>query len=68
MNNEAKFWKAEYERLRRNKNKEIQRTREQISIFFDKTWNLLHELGMKDEEIREYYGSRTDVSPMRNQG
>ena len=53
---DAKFWKAEYERLRRNKNKEIQRTREQISVFFDKTWDLLHALGLSDEEIKEYYG------------
>lgn len=52
---DARFWKSEYERLRRNKNKEIQRTREQIAIFFDKTWTLLHELGMKDEEIKKYY-------------
>lgn len=54
-NYDAKFWKAEYERLRRNKNKEIQRTREQISVFFDKTWDLLHLLGMSDKEILEYY-------------
>lgn len=56
MDYDAKFWKAEYERLRRNKNKEIKQTREQISIFFDKTWNLLHELGMNDKEIIEFYG------------
>lgn len=52
---DAAFWKNEYERLRRNKNKEIQRTRERISVFFDKTWTLLHELGMNDKEILEYY-------------
>ena len=56
MDYDAKFWKAEYERIRRNKNKEIKQTREQISIFFDKTWNLLHELGMNDKEIIEFYG------------
>lgn len=55
---DARFWKNEYERLRRNKNKEIQRTREQISIFFDKTWALLHELGLDDKEIMEYYARR----------
>lgn len=55
MDYDAKFWKAEYERLRRNKNKEIQHTREQISVFFDKTWKLLHLIGMSDEEIWEYY-------------
>lgn len=56
MDYDANFWKAEYERLRRNKNKEIKQTREQISIFFDKTWNLLHELDMNDKEIIEFYG------------
>ena len=61
MDYDAKFWKAEYERLRRNKNKEIKQTREQISVFFDKTWNLLHELGMSDEEIKKYYDG-TDIS------
>lgn len=61
MNNEARFWKSEYERLRRNKNKEIQRTREQISVFFDKTWELLHLLGLSDEEIKKYYDG-TDIS------
>ena len=55
---DARFWKNEYERLRRNKNKEIQWTREQISIFFDKTWALLHELGLSDKEIMEYYARR----------
>jgi hypothetical protein len=55
---DARFWKSEYERLRRNKNKEIQRTREQIAIFFDKTWALLHELGLDDKEIMEYYARR----------
>lgn len=61
MNYDANFWKSEYERLRRNKNKEIQRTREQISVFFDKTWDLLHLLGMSDEEIKKYYDG-TDIS------
>lgn len=55
MNYDANFWKAEYERLRRNKKKEIERMRERQSIFFDKTWTLLHLLGMSDGEIRKYY-------------
>lgn len=55
MDYDAKFWKAEYERLRRNKNKEIDRIRWQNSVFFDKTWKLLHLLGMSDREIIEYY-------------
>lgn len=55
MDYDAKFWKAEYERLRRNKNKEIDRKRRQVSVFYDKTWKLLHLLGMSDEEIIKYY-------------
>ncbi len=55
MNHEAKFWKAEYERLRRNKHKEIEKMKIRESSFFDKTWKLLHLLGMKDEEIIVYY-------------
>lgn len=55
---DARFWKSEYERLRRNKNKEIKRTRDQIAIFFDKTWTLLHALGLNDEEIMNYYAKQ----------
>lgn len=61
MDYDAQFWKAEYERLRRNKNKEIQRMRERQSVFFDKTWTLLHALGLSDEEIKKYYDG-TNIS------
>ena len=56
MNYDANFWKAEYERLRRNRKKEIERLRWQTAVFASKTWELLHLLGMKDKEILEYYG------------
>lgn len=62
LNNEAQFYKSEYERLRRNKNKQIERMRVKQSMFFDKTWKLLHLLGMSDREIIEYYGA---VEPVR---
>ena len=56
MNYDAKFWRAEYERLRRKKNKEIEKMKIREGYFFDKTWKLLHLLGMKDEEIIRFYG------------
>lgn len=59
MNYDANFWKAEYERLRRNRKKEIEKLRWQTAVFTKKTWDLLHLLGMSDKEILEYYG-RTD--------
>lgn len=61
MDYNAKFWKSEYERLRRNKNKEIDRMKWQISVFFDKTWKLLHLLGMSDKEIIEYYKKEESI-------
>lgn len=53
---DAQFWKNEYERLRRNRKKEIEHLRYQTAVFSKKTWDLLHLLGMKDKEIMEYYG------------
>jgi len=55
MNHEAQFYKSEYERLRRNKNKQIEQMRVKQSLFFDRTWKLLHLLGLSDKEIIEYY-------------
>lgn len=55
MDYDAKFWKAEYERLRRNKNKEIDKMKADQLYFFSKTWKLLHYLGLKDEEIAAFY-------------
>lgn len=56
MTNEAKYYKAEYENLRRKKNKEIAQLRLRHSIFFDKTYKLLKALGMSDKDIMKYYG------------
>ena len=55
MNYDVNFWKAEYERLRRNRKKEIEKLRLQTAVFTRKTWDLLHLLGMSDKEIFEYY-------------
>lgn len=54
---DAQFWKNEYERLRRSRKREIERLRWQTAVFTKKTWDLLHLLGMKDEEILEYYAN-----------
>lgn len=61
MDYDARFWKSEYERLRRNKNKEINTIRMQFSVFYDKTWKLLHLLGMSDEEIIRYYEDKESI-------
>lgn len=55
MLNESNYWKCEYENLRRKKNREISRMKACQLKFMDKTWRLLHLLGMKDEEILNYY-------------
>lgn len=60
MDKEDRFWKSEYENLRRKKNKEIKFLRRRFSIFFDTTWNLLKELGMSEEEIIKYYVSKDE--------
>lgn len=49
-----KYYKAEYERLRRSKNKEIKHLRRQYHNFIIATWNLLR-LFMKEKEIIKYY-------------
>lgn len=55
MDREAKYWRAEYENLRRKKKKEIEMMKNNQIRFFDKTWKLLHILGMKDKDIIEFY-------------
>lgn len=55
MDREAKYWRAEYENLRRKKNKEIERMKYQQAKFAHKTLDLLKALGMKDKEIFMYY-------------
>lgn len=53
-----KYWRSEYENLRRKKNKEIERMKLYQSRFANKTYTLLKALGMTDEQIRRYYYER----------
>lgn len=55
MSNENKYWKCEYENLRRKKNKELKQKAIQSSSFVHKTLDLLHMLGLDDEQIFAYY-------------
>ena len=55
LSKEAKYYRCEYENLRRKKNKQIERMKINQIKFFDKTWKFLHLLGMKDMDIIEYY-------------
>lgn len=59
MTNEEKYWKAEYENLRRKKNREIETLRYQIARFVGKTYKLLEGMGLSNEVIHEYYRSET---------
>lgn len=55
IDRESYFWKAEYERLRRYKNKELNDMRVRFHNHLIKTWHLLKALGMKEEDIIKYY-------------
>lgn len=55
FNKEARFWKCEYENLRRKKIKEIQKIKNDQAKFSDITFELLIQLGMKPKEIFDYY-------------
>ena len=74
MLNRERYWRCEYENLRRKKNKEISELQRKQSIFMDKTWKLLKQLGMSESEIFAYYRKdlneikRTDNSSLINQG
>lgn len=59
MINRERYWRCEYENLRRKKNKEISDMQRKQSIFMEKTWLLLRRLGMKESEIFAYY--RKDI-------
>lgn len=50
-----RYWKCEYENLRRKKNREIALMKQKQKDFADKTWRLLKMLGMPEEEILAYY-------------
>lgn len=64
MNNEARYYKSEYERLRRKKNKEIERMKRQQLQFFLSTYKLLKLLGWKDEQIIRYYESEKEIQSL----
>lgn len=51
----SRYYKCEYENLRRRKNKEIEELKNKQIKFLDKTWKLLKLLGMPDKEIIEWY-------------
>lgn len=59
MLNREHYWRCEYENLRRKKNKEISDMQRKQTIFMEKTWLLLKQLGMKESEIFAYY--RKDI-------
>lgn len=52
---EARYWKCEYENLRRKKIKEIEHLKLEQSKMCDITYELLIRLGMKPIEIFDYY-------------
>lgn len=58
--NRDKYWRSEYENLRRKKNRQIERMKNAQLMFLEKTWNLLKELGMSDAEILMYYRKELD--------
>ena len=58
--NRDKYWRSEYENLRRKKNRQIERMKNAQLQFLEKTWNLLKELGMSDAEILMYYRKELD--------
>ena len=59
MDREARYWKCEYENLRRKKKKEIDRMKYQQAKASHASWDLLHlyghMLGISDKEILEHY-------------
>lgn len=59
MLNRERYWRCEYENLRRKKNKEISEMQRKQTIFMEKTWILLKRLGMSESEIFAYY--RKDI-------
>lgn len=53
--NQASYYKAEYENLRRKYIKEKEQRDLAVARGVTKTLELLHLLGMKDKEIIEWY-------------
>lgn len=60
MINRDRYWRCEYENLRRKKNKEITLMKERQRVFADKIWHLLKLLGMPEDEIIKYFREETD--------
>lgn len=65
MDREAKYWRAEYENLRRKKNKEIERAKYQQAKSSRINWQVMHQLGQRagisDKEILDIIRSCHDV-------
>ena len=53
--NEDKYWRCEYENLRRKKNKEIEDLKIKMASMSRKTYELLKAMGLSHEEIEAYY-------------
>lgn len=53
--NDAKYYKCEYENLRRKKNKEIEDLKTKMAVMNRKTYELLRGMGLKHEDIEAYY-------------
>ena len=53
--NEERYWRCEYENLRRKKQKQIEQMVLAQSRFAHKTYDLLKILGLTDEQIMKYY-------------
>ena len=55
MFNRDRYWKCEYENLRRKTQKRIDEMILAQSIFTHKTYDLLKTLGLSEEQIRRWY-------------
>lgn len=55
MINRERYWRCEYENLRRKKNKELDDLKKKQAVFMDKTWKLLKAVGLSDKVIFEWY-------------
>lgn len=55
MSKEEKYYKCEYERLRRKSKKEIETLKIKQCEFLERTYQLLKEIGMSDKAILSWY-------------
>jgi len=56
--NESKYWKSEYELLRKKKKAEIEQMKLNQAKMITATFELLKKLGMSDNDILNYYIER----------